>query len=136
MADEGARPGSFGVEDVIEIAERRRWWLILGALAGLAVGFVAYLLLPPRYLATTTILVEPQEVPKSYVESTVTLEIEQRLNSLNERVTSYASLNQLIDLIGEQRLDRSGNLSRDGLMGMIRGHLGVLIPSARPNSAP
>ena len=136
MSEHAPQAGGFGFEDAIEIVERRRWWLVLGALVGLAAGFGLYLVLPARYQATTTILVEPQEVPKAYVESTVTLAIEQRLNSLNERVTSHSNLNQLIDLVGAQRLDTSGKLSRDALMAMIRGHLGVTIPSSRPNSAP
>ena len=107
-----------------------------GRSRGSPLASASYLVLPARYLATTTILVEPQEVPKAYVESTVTLEIEQRLNSLNERVTSHSNLNQLIDLVGAQRLDASGKLTRDALMAKIRGHLGVTVPSSRPNSAP
>lgn len=130
------KSGSFGIEDVIEIVERRRWWLVLGAVVGAAIGAGAYFVLPARYVATTSILVEPQEVPKSYVETTVTLEIEQRLNSLNERVTSHSNLNDLIDLVGEQRLDESGELSRDAIMNLIRGGLAVRVPSARPNAAP
>jgi len=136
MSEHAPQAGGFGFEDVIEITERRRWWLVLGALVGLAAGFALYLMLPARYLATTTILVEPQEVPKAYVESTVTLAIEQRLNSLNERVTSHSNLTQLIELVGAQRLDTSGKLSRDALMAKIRSHLGVTVPSSRPNAAP
>ena len=51
------------LEDILEIVERRRWWLVLGSVLGLIVGVTANFLLPARYSATTTILVEPQQVP-------------------------------------------------------------------------
>lgn len=117
-------PG-FEVEDVIEIAERRKWWLAGGALGGLLLGFALYLLLPPVYTARTTILVEPQEVPQDFVRSTVTLEVEERLHTLRERVTSYANLNELVDRVGAERLDPGGRLSREALMGRISRRLEV-----------
>ena len=112
MVGDAQAQGGFGIGDVIEILERWRWWIMIGALVGLAVGFALFLLLPPRFQATTTILVEPQGVPKSYVESTVTLEIEQRLNTLQERVTSHSNLTELIELIGREA-PRSERTARD-----------------------
>ena len=39
--------GGFRVEDAIEILERRRWWIAVGAVFGLALGlFLGTLLLP------------------------------------------------------------------------------------------
>jgi polysaccharide chain length determinant protein (PEP-CTERM system associated) len=131
----GPVPG-FSIGDVVEILERWRWRILLAALLGLATGFGLYLLLPPRYQAITTILVEPQEVPQSYVKSTVTLEIEQRLNTLQERVTSHSNLTQLIELVGAKRLDPSGSLSTDELLGMIRRRLAVAIRNRGEQSAP
>jgi polysaccharide chain length determinant protein (PEP-CTERM system associated) len=128
--------GGFGIGDVMEILERWRWWILVGGLAGLAVGLGLYLVLPPRYQATTTILVEPQEIPKSYVESTVTLEIEQRLQTLQERVTSHSNLTQLIDLVGAERLDPSGSGETDAILGMIRRQLTVGIRARGEKAAP
>jgi len=117
--------GGFQAEDVLEILERRRWWLGGAAGIGLAIGLLLYLLLPARYEASTTILVEPQEVPESYVKSTVTLDIEQRLNTLRERVTSFANLTELIDRIGPERIDPDGSYTREQLIGFITGNLAV-----------
>jgi capsular polysaccharide biosynthesis protein len=121
---------------VFEILERWRWWIVVGAILGLLTGFGAYLVLPPRYQATTTILVEPQEVPKSYVESTVTLEIEQRLNTIQERVASHSNLTQLIELVGQKRLDPTGRLGTDELLWMIRSQLAVNIRARSEKTAP
>jgi len=121
----------FQLEDAIEILERRRWWILLAAMSGLVVGFLAYLVVPAQYQSNTTILVEPQGVPESYIKSTVTLAVEQRLHTLHERVTSYTSLNELIDRIGTDRLDPSGKLTREALMNRIRSGLSVEISSRR-----
>ena len=115
----------FQVEDAIEILERRRWWIFLAATCGLVIGFLAYLVLPAQYVSKTTILVEPQGVPEAYIKSTVTLAIEQRLHTLQERVTSYTSLNDLIDRIGTERLDPSGRMTRESVMNNHRGGLPV-----------
>lgn len=129
--------GGLQLEDLFEILERRRWWLVLGTILGVGLGLGAYFLLPARFTAMTTILVEPQRVPESYVQSTVTLEIEQRLNTLRERVTSYAHLNELIDMVGQERLDPTGEKNREQLMGQIRGGLTVNIGgTGRTGSVP
>jgi len=125
----------FQLEDAVEILERRRWWILLAAMSGLVIGFLSYLVLPAQYQSTTTILVEPQGVPEAYIKSTVTLAVEQRLHTLHERVTSYASLNELINRIGTERLDGSGKLTREALMNRIRGGLTVEI-SGRKAKAP
>lgn len=117
----------FQLEDAVEILERRRWWILLAAMSGLVIGFLSYLVLPAQYQSTTTILVEPQGVPEAYIKSTVTLAVEQRLHTLHERVTSYTSLNELIDRIGPERLDPSGEHTREALMNRVRGGLAVEI---------
>jgi uncharacterized protein involved in exopolysaccharide biosynthesis len=136
MAGGAQAPGGIGLSDVFEILGRWRWWIVVGAILGLLTGFGAYLVLPPRYQATTTILVEPQEVPKSYVESTVTLEIEQRLNTIQERVASHSNLTQLIELVGQKRLDPTGRLGTDEILSMIRSQLAVDIRARSDKTAP
>lgn len=123
--EQGFESVSFTAEDGIEILERRRWWFAIAALAGLALGVVAWFVLPARYTSETTILVEPQEVPDSFVKSTITLDIENRLRTLHERVTSYANLNALIDRIGQERLDPSGGMTREAIMAQITRNLWV-----------
>ncbi len=126
----------FEIDDILEVLERRAWWIASGAAAGLLLGLVLYLVLPPVYTASTTILVEPQEVPDAFVRSTVTLAAEERLHTLYERVTSYANLNQLIDGIGPERLDPSGKKSREALMRLIQRGLDVEVTSRRSRNSP
>ncbi len=122
-------PG-YTVEDLIEIAERRRWWFVVAAAAGLVLGVALWLLLPAKYTSESTILVEPQEVPDEYIKSTVTLDIENRLRTLHEQVTSFANLNALIDRIGQERLDPSGGMTREEIMNQITRNLFVDLKGA------
>src|SRR5262245_53317151 len=122
-----ARPGGFDIQDVLEIALRRWRWLALGAAGGLVLGLALWWALPRRYEATISILVEPQGVPESYVRSTITLDMSERMSTLQQRVTSYSNLSQLIDLIGRERLDPSGERSAESLMKEIRSNLSVSV---------
>lgn len=126
QAEEAPESGSgFQLEDVFEILERRVWWIVGGALGGLLLGVALYFVLPAQYSARTTILVEPQGIPSEYIKSTITLDVEQRLATLRERVTSYANLNELIDRVGPERLDPSGKLTREKLMAKVTSNLEV-----------
>ena len=73
-------PGKLYTPEVLlRIAWRRRWLIILPAIAiATTVAGVTYRL-PNRYRSDTLILVVPQRVPESYVRSTVTTRIEDRL---------------------------------------------------------
>jgi len=62
--------------------------------------------LPNIYSSTTLIMVEPQDVPQSFVASTVTTRIEERLNALSQEVLSRTRLQAIIkdfDLFGDLR---------------------------------
>ncbi len=126
---------SIEIEDVVEILERRKWWLVIAASLGLSLGAAAYFLLPPTYSATTTILVEPQELSENIIRPIVTVGVERRLHTIKERVTSYTNLKTLIERIGGERLDPSGNLTREELMTLIRLKLAVDVRARDPKDA-
>jgi len=117
----------FEIQDVIEIIQRRWRWLALGVVLGLAIGTSVWWTLPRKYVATTSILVEPQEVPESYVRSTITLDVAQRLRTLQQRVTSVDNLNVLIARVGRWRLDPSGRLDEEELRREIYENLEVSV---------
>ena len=76
---------------------RRRIWLLLVTLALVsAATAVGVLLLPDRYRSETLILVVPQRVPESYVKSTVTAKIEDRLLSITHQILSRTRLERII----------------------------------------
>ena len=133
MAHPQAGLGGFDIQDILEIALRRWRWLALGAAAGLVLGLALWGALPRRYETTMTILVEPQGIPESYVRSTITLDMNQRISTLQQRVTSYTNLAKLIGLIGRERLDPSGQRSSESLMDEMRQNLRVSVDSLHTN---
>ena len=84
-------------EDWFQIL-RRRYWLVLVpfAIVAAATAVVARAL-PDKYRSDTLILVVPQRVPESYVRSTVTTRIEDRLQSLSQQLLSRTRLERIIE---------------------------------------
>jgi len=80
--------GDLRLRDYLKIAQRRKWWIILTA-GGMCLAATIFSLgLPSAYRSQTTILVDPQKVPDSYVPSTVTTSIGDRLNTLTQQIMS------------------------------------------------
>ena len=90
-------PGkTYAPEDFVRIALRRKWAIVLPfVLIALATVVVAHFL-PNRYRSETVILVVPQQVPESYVRSTVTARIEDRLQSISQQILSRTRLERII----------------------------------------
>ena len=84
-------------EDIIRILWFRKWILLAGMILTAAVGFGISLRIPNEYRSETLILVIPQRVPESYVHSTVTMRIEDRLRSISQEILSRSRLEKIID---------------------------------------
>jgi polysaccharide chain length determinant protein (PEP-CTERM system associated) len=75
----------------------RRWWLIGGLFAmGAAGAFGVSHYLIDVYRSETLILVVPQRVPDSYVKSTVTGRVEDRLPTISQQILSRSRLERII----------------------------------------
>ena len=82
--------------DLWQILLRRKWLIALPALV-IALGAAVYIReLPNLYRSETLILVVPQRVPESYVRSTITARIEDRLQSISQQILSRTRLEQVI----------------------------------------
>lgn len=90
----------------IQLLRRNVWrtafWTLMLTLASI----VIIAKLPDQYKATTTILVDPQQIPDRYVASTITADPAERLNTLTQQVLSETRLSAIIaemDLYPELR---------------------------------
>jgi polysaccharide chain length determinant protein (PEP-CTERM system associated) len=104
-------PGrKYKAEDILAVLWRRKW-LVLAPLVACSVGtYVVAKRLPDLYRSETLILVVPQKVPESYVRSTVSGRIEDRIQSLKEQILSHVRLERIIldfDLYREARETQS-----------------------------
>mgnify|MGYP001034670951 CR=1 FL=1 len=85
------------IQDFREILKRRKWSIILPALTVFVISVVVAFTLPPIYRSTATILIEEQEIPKEYVMSMVTSYVEQRIQSITQRIMSSTRLLEIIN---------------------------------------
>jgi len=83
-------------QDYIEIAMRRKWWIIVPFVACIGLSYGIYKHLPKIYRATTLILVVPPEVPEAYIRPTVRSSASERLNTLRQEILSRTRLENVI----------------------------------------
>ena len=86
----------FEIEKYKEIALRRKWWIIIPFLLTLLGGLAYTLVTPKIYEAETLILVQPQKVPQDFVRAIVSSNIEDRLRTITQQVTSRTNLEKII----------------------------------------
>jgi polysaccharide biosynthesis transport protein len=97
MFDETEDQQSYSPKEIWAIAYRRRWWILLplfflwGAVWGIS------WLLPTIYQSEALILVEQQKVPEQYVVSNVTVDLQERLQSITQQILSRTRLQSAIE---------------------------------------
>lgn len=100
-------PGkTYTPEDIIDIAKRRLWLIVVPFVVVASVTAFVARRIPNHYRSETVILVVPQQIPESYVRSTVTSRIEDRLQSIGQQILSRTFLERIIvdfDLYPEAR---------------------------------
>lgn len=111
-------------EDILQIAWHRKWLIVLPAIV-IGVAAVMYTrMLPDYFRSETTILIVPTRIPESYVRSTVTSRIEDRLPSLREQILTRDRLEQtIVDF--ELFPDERATSSMEALVAKMRGNINV-----------
>jgi succinoglycan biosynthesis transport protein ExoP len=103
-----------------------RGWIFLGTVILSLVGFAIVLLMPDRYKAATTILVDPQKVSEKYVSPTVNSDPGQRLTTITQQVLSATRLQQIID---DMHLypELKGKMSREEVIELMRKDITITV---------
>ena len=100
-------PGkTYTPDDIQRILWRDRWWILVPFAVGLAFAPFIASRIPELYRSETVIMVIPQRIPDSYVRSTVTASVEDRLFSIGDQILSRSRLERVItefDLYPEER---------------------------------
>ncbi|MFZ7124533.1 MAG: XrtA system polysaccharide chain length determinant [Desulfobacterales bacterium] len=125
----------FKPEVIIEILLRRRWWIIVPVILSLVVGIILTIKLPKEYVASTTILVEPQSVPQNFVRSIVTEGIESRIQTISQQILSRTNLERIVT---EFNLLRNGQSEPAGMEAAVNGlasRIGVHVGKERGKAA-
>ncbi len=88
------------IQQYWEIIKRRKFHIILPAVAVFCLSVVIAFVLPPVYKSMGTILIEAQEIPEDIVRTTVTGYVEERLQMINQVVMSRRKLLEIINRFG------------------------------------
>src|SRR5438034_10423938 len=98
MADRATRGSAF--ELTLEVWSRRKWLaVVLFVVIVAAVGSLAAFL-PDIYKSTATVLVERHQVPETFVRTSITGELETRLQTISQEILSRARLEELMTRVG------------------------------------
>ena len=97
MIDESQDHALPSLEDSWAIVRRRRWWVLLPMFLCWAVAWVGGWLWPASYQSEGLILVEQQQVPEQYVARNVTLDLQDRVQSMTQQILSRTRLQAVID---------------------------------------
>lgn len=108
MAEIGSSPsnvpqlslGDMDLSAYLEIARRRKHWIILATIGVFVATAVFAKRLPDIFTAETVILVDSAQVPDKYIPSLNTGDIAGRLSTLQQQVLSPSRLKKLIETEG------------------------------------
>jgi polysaccharide chain length determinant protein (PEP-CTERM system associated) len=84
------------ISDLLRIIKRRKWDIVIPAVAIFLLAIIVALSLPKKYRSTATILIEAQEVPTDYVKANITSFADQRLQTINQRIMGTPKLLEMI----------------------------------------
>ena len=87
---------NINIEYYMNLVVRRKWWIIVPVLLSILAGAVHIKITPKSYKANTLIMVQAQKVPSSYVTSTVTESLQNRLHTITQQVYSRTNLEKII----------------------------------------
>ncbi|HEY8550218.1 MAG TPA: Wzz/FepE/Etk N-terminal domain-containing protein [Vicinamibacterales bacterium] len=109
-------------DDIIRILSKGRWYIIVPVFFCTFAALLISRTRPDMYMSETIVQVLGQRVPDSYVRTTVTSSVEERLKQITEVIKSRTQLEQLINefnLYPEQRAKRP----LDDVIAMMRANV-------------
>ena len=98
------------MDDYLAMVKRRLKVILIPALLAPLAGFLASYAFPPKYTSQSTVLVEGQKVPDNYVQSVITADFTQRVQTLSQEVLSPSRLRPMIENLGLAKPDDENKL--------------------------
>ncbi len=112
-----------------QILWRRKWLIILPAIAvACAVAWVVWRL-PDTYESTSLLIVKPPTIPNAMVPSLSDEDLSFRISNINRQVQSRSSLEPLILKYNLYAADRQNGVSMEEIVGRMLNHIRVDIES-------
>lgn len=84
-------------DDILTLLKRRLRLFIFTVVVMVSLGIALIYTLPPVYESTGTVLVESQQIPSEFVQSTITSAAEERIRLIEQRVVVRSRLQEVLD---------------------------------------
>ena len=126
---------SAGLEFAWEVWRRRKTSALLVFTAVLAAVITVTVSLPDLYRATTTVLVESQQISEEFIRSSVSAELETRIQTIREEVMSRERLGGLITRLGLYPKLRAKGVAFDVIIDRMRHDIDLDLNTVSPTGA-
>ncbi len=114
------------LDDILRIIVRWKWLTIYSVLISVLVSSFYCVIAKEMYESSAAILVIPQEVPASYVKTTISYRLEKRLNTLSKQILSRTRLLALIDKLNLFPEDRK-RMTEEEVVSLMRKRVNINI---------
>jgi len=101
------------MDDYLAMLRRRLKVILIPALFAPLAGYLVSYAFSPKFTSTATVQVEGQKVPDTLVQSVITSDFTQRIQSLQERVQATSKLRPLIQSLALVKPDEENKLIED-----------------------
>jgi len=117
--------------EYLKILQRRKWLIILPAIAITTAVVWVVLKLPDVYESTTLIVVKPATLPSSVVPTVAEDNLTRQLASISQVVTSRSSLEPLIEKYELYKTERLRGEPMEGIIELLRKDIKVEVNKSR-----
>lgn len=111
MPPEQQNEETIAITDYWRALLKRRWLILGGFFACWAIAWSVSWVLPATYRSETLIIVEQQKIPEQYVVPNVSIDLQQRLQTMTEQIMSRTRLQKIISDYGLYGNQRGGQTS-------------------------
>jgi polysaccharide chain length determinant protein (PEP-CTERM system associated) len=111
---------TINIKDIADALIKKWYWVSMSLIFFILAGIWFYVVLPKSYEATTLILVQPQEIPQNYVQSTISQGVDEQVRSLSQEVLSRSNLEPIINELHLFARERENGTSIDVLIESLR----------------
>ena len=129
----GQQESQFDIGYYVNLALRRRWFIIVPFFLAMIAGIYLAIALPKKFQAETLILIEPQRVPDNYVQAIVSSDLESRIATIKEMILSRTNLLKIIENFNIFAGAKNADMFLDEKIEVMRKYTTVDIVSDRRN---
>ncbi len=123
--------GTNELTNLLDTLWRRKWFIIVPFLIISPLVVLYGLYLPNLYRSSVSIYIEPQKVPEVYVRSTVTTDMQSRIRTIQQQLTSRTKLLKVINDLNLYTEDAQNQALNEDLVSKMRDNLEIEVTNRR-----